>query len=175
MNPKQRSRWSSRSLAAALMALALGAPVGCSSSDNCEARYSGNYEDSVSTAPGCGKLAPSSANAGDWELQLTSTSVRNNVTLSVQIDVGSSPAPGSFSSENVAHWQAVGASNQNCEYSAGDQSVPVGNFTLMLASVPALSGAGGVAHGTLQLQQYVQAPPTVDCGPGDSETVDFEF
>jgi hypothetical protein len=95
----------------------------------------------------------------------------DGVRLDVQIDLGESPQAGDFSSGTSASWSAIGvAAQNNCAFSAGSAVVPAGSFTLTLTSITASE-----AHGSLKLEQYVHAPPTIDCGPGDTESVDVTF
>jgi hypothetical protein len=151
--------------------------VGCGSGSGgtpdagCRANYSGNYAASV-TAATCASLG-SDADGGPGTVLEVSLSPASGtgVRLDVQIDLGEAPQAGDWSPESTAGWSAIGiAAQNNCGFNAGSASAPQGNFTLTLTSV----GASG-AHGTLQLEQYVHAPPMVDCGPGDTESVDVTF
>jgi len=155
-----------------MIAAALGAALAGCQGDTCRATYLGNYTGEVSAAGGCGTIAAATSAPGDLSL-FVSLASKEGVTLAAELDLGSSPTPGALTSASVMSWQAVASANSDCEYSAGDQSVPNGNFMLTLTEVP--STAGGAAHGTLQLQQWVQAPPGTDCGPGDVEQVNVDF
>jgi hypothetical protein len=73
----------------------------------------------------------------------------------------------------VSNWSVVAQASANqCEFGAGNLSVPAGSFTLTLTS---LDVASGTAHGTISMTMFVHAPPAVDCGPGNEEDVLFTF
>jgi hypothetical protein len=168
--------------------------VGCEDDDEspaaavaCTAQFAGNSSDSVNLTPICGVLSfsPNASDAGadaavgtegGYVLSLFATT-KQIAQLKVSIDLGPSPAAGSFSPENVANWSVTGLSGggTNCEYSAGSDYVPSGNFTLTLTSVDVADGGTGQAHGTLDLTTNVHAPPGTDCGVGDTEEVVFDF
>jgi len=173
-----------------LASVALGA-TGCRAASECEGaacdgdagapactvRFSGNYDDAVTSASPCASLAKSSGSAPqDWILDLAvrSTVGGGNINTHVQIDLGASPSSGTFSEASVGSWSAVAVRGIGCEYSAGSTAVPSGAFTLQLTEVSGLDAAP-VVHGTLSVLQHVAAPPGTDCGTGDTETVDFEF
>jgi hypothetical protein len=150
---------------------------GCSQSSStssgarsCAVQYAGNVVASADLAS-CTTLglSPDAGANGGFVLnfQLATETIQ---ALQVSIDLGASPAPGTYSSETSAHWSASGLTAANCAYSAGNQAVPTGSFTLTLTSVDA-SGA----HGNLVLTTYVLAPPATDCGIGNIEDISVDF
>ena len=157
--------------------------AGCqkaSSGTACQLQYSGNYTGSVNDPAGCASIAPATAaSAGTWVLTVNSHhATEGGVDLGLVVNLGAIPATGAYTSETIGGWQLVGTTLQTCRYSAGTLSVPSGNLTLNLSSVPApvsAAPASGVAHGTLHVEQFVQAPSGVNCGPGDTESVDLAF
>jgi hypothetical protein len=160
-------------LVVALAATACGASNGASG-HACYIRYSGNTTNSVSVS-NCVALTSGGDGGRDVVLSLKAAATTSHpIQFNAKLDLGPSPATGQISSETVqGQWSVVGISAETgCEFSAGDQSVPTGNFTLTLSAVSA-----SVAHGSLHAEQYVQAPPTptVDCGPDDTETVNVTF
>lgn len=181
--------WKSHAVALSLLAL-----VGCSSSSpakaSCTAEFGGNSSGSVNLPANCGvvRLASSSPDSTDagpdsdagsvsgYTLNLIA-STKDIAQLKVSINLGASPAAGSFSSENVSTWSVTGISTDgsNCVYSAGPEFVPVGSFVLTLTSIEAPVSGSSEAHGTLDLTAYVHAPPATTCGVGDVEEVVFDF
>ncbi|HEY2746632.1 MAG TPA: hypothetical protein VGL86_18510 [Polyangia bacterium] len=161
-------------IALALVAIAAG---GCGGGDQCHVDFAGNFNDSVGEKSGCGVMtqAASGDSAGDWMLALAAMSDNPPSAFSASIDLGPMPMAGTFSPATVTNWKAIGETDMNCELSAGAQSVPAGNFMLSVTSLSALDQPPVVAHGLLHVEQYLQAPPGVDCGPGDTETVDYTF
>jgi hypothetical protein len=137
----------------------------------CHVTYSGNYAASVAAAT-CASLSTEADGGPGTVLEVSLSPASNDgVRLEVQIDLGEDPQAGDSSSETTASWSAIGiAAQNNCSFNAGSASVPQGNFTLTLTSITASE-----AHGSLQLEQYVHAPPTVDCGPGDTESINVTF
>ncbi len=157
-----------------------------SSSASCTAQLTGNTTESATLSSNCGVVtfSPATDDAGadagsasDTYVLNLSANTKDIAQVKVSIDLGASPAVGSFSSENVASWSltAVSTNGESCVYSAGTESVPVGSFTLTLKSVDVASGGTGQAHGTLALTAYVHAPPNADCGAGDTEDIVFDF
>ncbi len=171
-----------------VVALSLLGLVACSSSSpakaSCTAEFGGNSSGAVNLPANCGvvRLATDAASDSDagpvsgYTLNLIA-STKDIAQLKVSIDLGASPAAGSFSSENVGSWSVTGISTDgsNCVYSAGPEFVPVGSFALTLTSVDAPASGSGEAHGTLDLTAYVHAPPATSCGVGDVEEVVFDF
>jgi hypothetical protein len=154
---------------------------GCSQSSStssgaqgCAVQYAGNVGASADLAS-CATLgfSPDAGANGDFVLnfQLASETIQ---ALQVSIDLGASPATGTYSSETSTHWSADGLNAANCAYSAGNQAAPPGSFTLTLTSVDSSSGARG-AHGNLVLTTYVLAPPATDCGIGNIEDISVAF
>lgn len=174
-----------RTLALATASLTLLAASACSQSSPhaalqaCTAQFSGNITDSATLPAGCGTLSSRPDAGADGECVLNFQASSNQVAaIQIAITLDSSPSPGTISSETAADWSAVGLSSgsSNCGFSAGNNAVPTGSFTLTLSSVDAAEGDGnGTAHGTLDLTMYVHAPPAVDCGAGDIEDAEFVF
>ncbi|HEY1552298.1 MAG TPA: hypothetical protein VGG28_30940 [Kofleriaceae bacterium] len=131
----------------------------------CIATFAGNFASSSASADNCAQVAGSM-------LAFAVASNQLDAPLMIAIDLGHA-GPGAFSSETAQDWSALASRSTpagECVYSAGAQSVPTGSFAMTIASVDAAS-----AHGELRVVQYVQAQPTVDCGSGDTETVDVQF
>ena len=174
-----------RTIARAAASLTLLAVSACSQSSprgapqTCTAQFSGNITDSATLPAGCGVLNPKPDAGAEGEYVLSfQASSKQIAAIQIVIALGSSPAPGTVSPETANEWSAVALSNgsSNCGFSAGNDAVPTGSFTLTLSSVNAAEGDGnGTAHGTLDLTMYVHAPPGVDCGIGDIEDVEFVF
>jgi hypothetical protein len=164
-------------------------PVGC------QVTYSGDYQDHAFLDGGCALLvaaptydggsvfpecsalaprAPSSASP-DWILQLQLPSPVIQATTTIQLDLGPAPSPGSFSASTVQRWCALAISPVGCEFSAGSESASMGSFQLTLTSVAGLESGAGTAHGSLEVQQYVQAPSATICGASNSELIHLEF
>ena len=148
---------------------------------SCVATFSGNFDDVVEAAS-CGTLAADSAADGGADVSLTFTldSAVQGAPTHIDIDLGPSPSVGTFSSETVSSWSVLGINTSDCQFSAGSASVPMGSFSLTLTALAAPLEAKEPAqpvgpHGTLTVTQYVQAPPTVDCGAGDTEQIDLDF
>ncbi|HTA92146.1 MAG TPA: hypothetical protein VK745_21350 [Polyangiaceae bacterium] len=177
-----------------IVALSLLGLVGCSSSSpakaSCTAEFGGNSSGSVNLPANCGVISLATDSTGSTDAGADSdagapsgytlnliASTQAIAQLKVSINLGSSPAAGSFSSENVSSWSATGISTDgsNCVYSAGPEFVPVGSFTLTLSSVDVPVSGSGEAHGTLDLTAYVHAPPATSCGIGNVEDVVFDF
>jgi hypothetical protein len=153
------------------VACACGQAPGAGADAGCHATYSGNRTAQVSAAS-CATISSGADGGLGTVLGLTLPATgADGVQLDVQIDLGASPGPGDVSSQLVASWSAIAiAAQNNCAYLAGSDSVPRGNFTLSLSSV-----APAGAHGVLHVEEYVHAPPMVDCGAGDTESVDVTF
>ncbi len=159
---------------------------GCSSSSpTCAVTFSGGVAESGSVAAGCGTLTLAStdggaADGGDagaaqpsgYTLALTasSTSVTN---LDINIGLGDTPTVGMFSSDTITDWSAIGLTMNGCGYGAGSLAVPVGSFTLNLTDVSKTTPP--TVHGTLDMTLYVHAPPAMDCGPSETESVLLTF
>ena len=162
---------------ATAMALSVGA---CSSSStpDCDIEFTGNHTADVTSDKSCGDLGVVAGSTDVvWSLD-ASANMGQDIQLAISVDLGSAtPTAGTFSSETVTNWQAIGTvASTNCVYSAGDQAIPSGDFTLTITDI--IVGAGGAAtssHGTFHADQYVQAPVGVDCGAGDTQTIDITF
>jgi hypothetical protein len=131
----------------------------------CIATFAGNFASSSESADNCAQVSGSM-------LAFAVASRDLDAPLMIAIDLGF-VGSGAFSSETAQAWSALASRSTaagECVYSAGAQSVPTGSFAMTIASIDAAS-----AHGELRVVQYVQAQPTVDCGSGDTETVDVQF
>jgi hypothetical protein len=141
--------------------------------------FSGDYQDRTVVNGSCAQLFPSpdaGTDAGpDWVLELQAYSAVAFAPTTVQIDLGPTPSVGTFSPTTVTAWSAQAGTPSGCEFSAGNLAVSQGTFELTLTDLSTLAGATGVAHGTLQVQQYVQAMEGTDCGSSDEELVHFDF
>lgn len=143
------------------------ADAGCRDAEvcagGCPASFSGNFADGSTDAANCARLAGA--------LQFTVPSQVIGAPLMISLDLGDAPAAGPYSSETVAHWSAVQArsiGNGACVYSAGDEVVPAGSFTLSLTDPAA-------PHGTLAVELTVHAVDGTRCGAGDQEHVEIVF
>jgi hypothetical protein len=144
----------------------------------CIATFAGNFAASSANAGNCAQVGPGSA-AGDTMLAFSLAAAVLDAPMSLSIDLGTSPGPGTFSSETSSNWSALGSRSApatgsdvagECIYSAGAQAVPAGSFAMTLTSIDAAA-----AHGELRVVQYLQAQAQVDCGSGDNETIDVQF
>ena len=162
-----------RAATATLLVLLL---QGCSSTHPtnraCTLELSGNVAETSDLGKDCATLKPS--NDGGYRLEIEGSSSKLQA-LTLRFDLGAAPAPGAYSPVSVSSWSAsaLRSGSATCILSAGNRSVPQGYFTLDLESVEAR--AGGVAHGSLELEMNVRAPPATDCGPGDTEQVSLRF
>jgi len=138
----------------------------------CTATFAGNFAE-VDTAPACASVVVDALHDASLELALPVAAL--DAKLVVAIALGTSPAPGEWSSDTDALWSAVATEHSGsgaCRYSAGAAAVPPGHFDLVLTAVDI---AAGTAHGTLALTQYVLTAPGTDCGPSDTEQVTLAF
>ena len=163
-------------LMVAPLALGLGlvtGSAGCSSpSSDCAARFSGFVTEAGSVTSGCGALtANPDGGAGAYALTLEAMSA-HVVNLQVSVTLGATPTTGTFSSDSIMSWSAIGLAGDGCGYGAGTEAVPTGSFTMNITKV---DEAGPVVHGTLDMTLYVHAPPMTDCGPDETEDVRFTF
>jgi hypothetical protein len=129
----------------------------------CPAVFSGNFADHSLEATNCATFDPT--------LAMSITSPLIGSPLAISLDLGPAPSPGPYSSEFVPTWSAVQArsiGNGACVYSAGDQVVPLGSFTLNLSDAT-------TPHGTLELELTVHAVDGTVCGAGDLESVSIVF
>jgi hypothetical protein len=154
------------------LALALGAcgsPSNGASAD-CSVTLTGNTTEG-SDVGACAKLVQSGG--ADWLLSID-TSTATLARLNVFIDLGAAPVPGIVTAEGqTATWNVVGvASASSCMFQAGNGAAPEGNFTLDVTDVDTTSA---IIHGTLDVDAYVHAPPTTDCGYEDLEHLTIRF
>ncbi len=139
----------------------------------CTATWTGNVTDTADATAACATIAVGSgSDPNDAVLAIDVPSTVLASPLAVSIDLGDGATTGTYSSETVETWSALGlrmAGSGGCAYVAGNQAVPTGSFTLALT---ALSPA---AHGMLSLVEYVQAMPGTSCGAGDNEMIGVTF
>jgi hypothetical protein len=141
------------------------ADAGAACGSACVAAFAGNFASSSASADNCAQLSGSM-------LAFAVASSELDAPLMIAIDLGHAGS-GVFSSETAPSWSALASRSTTageCVYSAGALSVPTGSFAMTIATIDASS-----AHGELRVVQYVLAQPTVDCGSGDTETVDLQF
>lgn len=169
-----------------MMRLALVGLAACSSSSAkpcadgsvcdgaCPAVLTGNFAESSVLAANCATLQPGTGSASSDELLgfvVASKTIDNPITIS--IDLGASPQPGMSSSETIDNWSVLAATamgDGGCVYSAGDQAVPTGSFTLTITAI-----TDATAHGQLEVLEYVHALADTNCGAGNNETIDVTF
>lgn len=172
--------------------------------NSCSFAFSGNRTEAASTITSCGLLstdvgagAPDAgssdasdaeivdatasdadtadaSSADDYYLIFRASSARIRAFAST-VDLGPSPIAGQFSPESVSSWSATGVNDDGCNYLAGTDAVPSGNFTLTLTSIHSVAGRPTQAHGTLTLDASLKAPPQTDCGSGDIEALTVQF
>jgi hypothetical protein len=138
----------------------------------CSALFSGSYRETIASAGACATLS-SAAGSSDVLLGFALDSQVLGAQVMISFDLGPAPTVGSYSSETVASWVAVGAQsigNGACVYSAGDQVVPTGSFTLTLTALSAKT-----AHGNATVAEYVHADDGTNCGPADTELIQLVF
>jgi hypothetical protein len=144
----------------------------------CIATFTGNFAESSTSPDSCAKLAPMMpASEDDVILSFTIPSTTLGGPDGLTFVLGPSPVPGHYTHSSIPSWSAIAirtVATGGCVYSAGDSAVPSGNFTLTIDSIDA-SGDNSVAHGNLQLVQYVLAIMGTDCGAGNTETLDLAF
>lgn len=148
------------------------APLDDATLGPCSALFTGSYRETIASAGACPTLS-SAAGSSDVLLGFTLDSQLLGAQVMISFDLGPTPTVGSYSSETVASWVAVGAQsigNGACVYSAGDQIVPTGSFTLALTSLSA-----NTAHGNGTITEYVHADDGTNCGPADTEMVQLVF
>ncbi len=147
--------------------IALSLLAACSSPPPpCAVSWSGNFVESAAGAAVCPTLS-------GQVLGFAIHSRSLGATLMIAIDLGAAPAPGSYSPATVGEWSAVaarGAGQGACEYAAGTGTTPGGTFTLELDVID-----GAIPHGSLDVEQWVQAAAGTDCGAGDTELVSITF
>jgi hypothetical protein len=183
-SPSLRTRLAPLTLGLALA----GGAFGCSSSStSCAVTFSGGVAESGSVAAGCGTLTLAGADGGatdgsaadagaptpsGYALALTASSA-HVVNLDVNIGLGAAPTVGTFSSDTITDWSAIGVAMNGCGYGAGTEAVPIGSFTLNVTDVSKTTPP--TVHGTLDMTLYVHAPPMTDCGASETESVSLTF
>jgi hypothetical protein len=145
----------------------------------CSLAFSNAVTDTASLPAGCMPLAVATTgpSKGNWVLSLKASSPAIS-TFRVSIDLGAAPRTGTYGAADVAAWDALAFAkgDSNCTYGAGSDTVPEGAFVLTvdwLETGP--DGAPTAAHGTLDLQMLVHAPPGATCAPQDVERVFVSF
>ncbi|HTR56333.1 MAG TPA: hypothetical protein VMJ10_36920 [Kofleriaceae bacterium] len=142
----------------------------------CIAELAGNFDASSTSAHNCASVgAGSGSQASDVVLAFQIAETGLDAPIAVSIDVGVEPTAGTYSSETTSAWSVQGtrtASLGDCAYSAGTTAVPTGSFAMTLT---AIDPGAGTAHGELAITATVQALESVDCGSGDTETIDLRF
>ena len=147
---------------------------------SCSVELTGNVVETTSSMASCPTLAAGAgATAGDTLLKLAVMSPALGTTLTIEIDLGRQPTPGSYSSQTTALWNAAAVKpvvpDGACVFIAGNNVTPMGDFLLELTSIDALA-----THGTLVLTMAVlprtadDGTPT-DCGPGTTEQARISF
>ena len=142
----------------------------------CAATFSGNFAESIVSTASCPMIDfGSGAELGQRLLDFSIPSQTIGGPMNVSIDLGTSIAPGTYTSETVRSWQALavvelGASV--CAYRAGSTVTPEGQFTLEL---DAIDPQHGTAHGRLALVMDVLAFEQSSCGTPDTENLDVRF
>jgi hypothetical protein len=147
------------------------APLDDSAGAACSALFSGGFDEVIASTDACGALS-TSPGSSDVLLGFSLQSSVLGAQVVISFDLGPTPTIGGYSSETVSSWHAVGAQslgNGGCVYSAGDQVVPTGSFTLTLTSL------APAPHGNAMIDEYVHALDGTDCGPADTEVVQLVF
>jgi hypothetical protein len=160
-------------LAGALAAACTDAPCDGGSCAPCTVTFTGNFAEQQTSPAACPALDLDPG--GDQLLALDVPSSTLGADLTIAIDLGPRPTPGTFSPATVSSWRAIAArsiADGGCVYSAGDEAVPTGSFALTLTAVDA---AAGTLHGALDVAQTVKALEGTDCGDGDEEQVHLDF
>lgn len=130
--------------------------LGCSSGPPCAVTFRGNFAADFEGTERCVTLEGGKLSASTGQLQ-------------VELELGDSVQPGSFSSASAAGpWRALWSREPGCVYSAGTEAVPAGSYSLTLTGV-------SPAHGTLVVLQGLHSILGADCGAGDAETVSIDF
>lgn len=138
----------------------------------CTATFGGNFSES-STAEKCAAVVVDGS--GEATLALTIPTTTLAPSLMVNLGLGETPSPGSYSSDGIEAWSARGVQaigNGACLYTAGTAAVPPGSFSLHLDQLDATAGSAG---GSLELTMYVLPFPGTDCGAGDTEHLSLQF
>ena len=136
----------------------------------CGAVFRDNFAETWTGLPGCAGLAQAD---GTTTLRLSIPSQTLGAPLDIAIDLGATPAPGTYSSQSFATPWSADALHEfemtSCLYHAGAQSVPPGTFQLVLDTVDPR------AHGTLEVLLYVLSRPYTYCGETTTERVAITF
>ena len=149
----------------------------------CTVTFSGDFAESAFVDGGCSSITPSTdagTDAGpDWILQLQAFSSSLQAPMVVRLDLGPSPSPGMYSNDTVTLWSAETTSPAGpmtfCNFVAGSLAVSNGSFNATVTSVDGVASGQGTAHGTLSVQQYLEASAGTNCGTSNIEIVNFAF
>jgi hypothetical protein len=136
----------------------------------CRATFSANFAETWAGPANCAQLATA---AGDTTLQLAIPSTKLGTELAISFDLGASPTPGTYSTQNlVTPWSANATQELDmtaCFYQAGTGAVPAGSFSLVLDALDPHP------HGKLDLTLYVLSRPYTYCGETNTEQVSVTF
>lgn len=152
--------------------IAADAAAGDASPVACAVTFSGNFDETSSGDADCGAVTSREALGVTLGFRIMSSTLA--APLTIAIDLGPTPSPGTYSPEVVQDWSAIVTSsiNSGCVYSAGNDAVPNGAFVLTL---DAFDVGARVAHGSLVLDEYVHALILNDCGSVPTEDVALVF
>lgn len=136
----------------------------------CTAAFSENFTEAWLGLPGCAGVDTAD---GHTTLRLAVPSQTIDAELAIAIDLGVAPAPGTYTSQNLATRWSADALHEfdmtSCLYHAGTASVPPGTFRLVLDEIDPR------AHGRLELVLYVLGRPYTYCGETNIERVTVTF
>jgi len=131
--------------------------------DTCTATFTGNFSEASTSASNCPTL-------DDTTFAVSLSTQALGKPLVISVDLGAMPSAGIYTPETVASWnaRAVQPIGQGvCIYSAGNDVIPHGGFTLELDET--------TRHGAFTSTEYVLAFPETDCGDNDTESVQVAF
>jgi len=136
----------------------------------CAAVFRDNFAETWTGPPNCAGVDTSDGHA-TLRLAIPSQTIAAN--LAIAIDLGVAPAPGTYTSQNLATPWSADALHEfemtSCLYHAGAASVPPGTFRLELDAIDVR------AHGSLELLLYVLGRPYTYCGETNIERVTVTF
>jgi hypothetical protein len=165
--------------------IALLAAGGCGepppgTATDCHVDLSGNLVESITSPASCPVLAPGAgASDGDTLLKFTVESRALDATLTIDVDLGAEPTPGTYSAETTALWSATAvkpvAPGRACVFIAGNNATPMGYFMLELASIDALRAHGELSLTLAVLPRTSDDGTQTDCGAGTTEEVAIRF
>jgi hypothetical protein len=136
----------------------------------CAAVFRDNFAETWSGPPNCAGVELADGHA---TLRMLIPSETIAADLAIAIDLGAAPAPGTYTSQNLATPWSANALHEfemtSCLYHAGNASVPPGTFRLVLDAIDQR------AHGSLELTLYVLGRPYTYCGETNIERVTVTF